>query len=322
MGVEETLGISAQNANLSTLNYNDKKATDETSATNEAQTINETNATNEDSAKSAKINEEIYNYFLNNQETKLLQYDNMSVLKKIEQLYDIKTAYSLSAPFDEDITSTWEWVKGSTKMPYGIIAPDDVDENEELPVLIYMHGSDEGTSESLLKSRTYDDYVNQAGLEGFRGYIICPANSSGTWQGKASSLVEILDDFSQSHAIDMDKIAISGYSLGGCGLPSIVTSNEFNGGSEYKFCRAAIIAGFNSKQAGNDLGIETAVYVGEGDSDSINSMNKNLIKQISEENYHILKGYDHYQADKRAFTIDEDGNDRADMLEWLFENQD
>lgn len=254
-------------------------------------------------------------YFTKKNDDWGLSYDNSAVLKEIERLYDIDTRYN-GDPFEKDLKQTWEYVSGNTRMPYGIIQPENVDKTEELPVMIFMHGSNEG---GIIYERGFGRLANKEDLEGFNGYIICPANTGESWQGSASNLVEILDDFSKTHAIDMDNITLSGYSLGACAVPTILKSSEFNGGSEYKFSKAAIFAGYNSNAAKQgDIPTEMAVWVGAGDSDSINSMKTNLRRLIKDENYHVVAGAGHGAFSSVAMAQDVDGNGRSDVLEWLF----
>ena len=247
-----------------------------------------------------------------------LHYDNSQVLKAIEEAWGIDTAY-VGEPFEKGLKQTWEYIQGQTRMPYGIIAPENVDTSEELPVMIFMHGAQEG---SIIYERGFGRLANKEDLEGFKGYILCPANTGESWQGSASNLVEILDDFSKTHAIDMDNIALSGFSLGACAVPTILKSNEFNGGSKYQFSKAAIFAGYNSTAAKQgDIPTEMAVWVGAGDTDSINSMKTNLRRLIKDENYHVVAGAGHSAFSSVAMAQDVDGNGRSDVLEWLFSDE-
>ena len=119
----------------------------------------------------------------------------------------------------------------------------------------------------------------------------------------------------------MDKIALSGFSLGACAVPTILKNNEFNGGSKYKFSKAAIFAGYNSSAAKQgDIPTEMAVWVGAGDSSSISSMSTNLRRLIKDENYHVVAGAGHGAFSSVAMAQDVDGNHRSDVLEFLFED--
>ena len=45
--------------------------------------------------------------------------------------------------FDENVVPKWEVAQDDTRMPYAVIAPEDVDPNEELPVIVFLHGAGE-----------------------------------------------------------------------------------------------------------------------------------------------------------------------------------
>ena len=268
-------------------------------------------------------------YFTKKNDDWGLSYDNSAVLKEIERLYDIDTRYN-GAPFEKDLKQTWEYVSGKTSMPYGIIAPEDVKPGEKLPVMIFLHGSNEG---SIIYERGFGRLANKEGLEGFRGYIICPANNGDSWLGREAQVAQVMDHFTQSHEIDYDNIALAGYSAGAFVIPEYLEKDEseknkdkdvnaFAPGGRYEISKAAIMAGYNSNAAkrGN-IQQEMAVWVGAGDSDSISSMKTNLKRLIKDENYHVVAGAGHGAFSSTAMAQDVDGNGRSDVLEWLFSDE-
>jgi len=273
------------------------------------------------------VNDPVQEYFSKRSMDSFLTYDNTEVLKEIERLYDIDTAWE-GDPFEKGLKSVWEYVSGETSMPYGIIAPPDVKPGEKLPVMIFLHGSNEG---SIIEERSYGRLVNKEGLEGFRGYIICPANTGESWLGREAQVAQVMDHFTQTHEIDYENIGLAGYSAGAFVIPEYLEKDEsernkdkdvnaFAPGGRYEVKKAAIMAGYNSNAAkrGNIDHDKMAVWVGSGDSDSIGSMSTNLRKLIKDENYHVVAGAGHGAFSSTAMAQDVDGNGRSDVLEWLF----
>ena len=71
--------------------------------------------------------------------------------------------------------------------------------------------------------------------------------------------------------------------------------------------------------------MDTKIYVGGGgDATSVNQMKNNIVDAggVSESDYHVLSRSSHGSLDQDAFNLDEDGNNRSDIFEWLFENKD
>ena len=310
-------------------------------AATEANNYNALNLTQDDTEALDALQDAKDNYVIN-----IPDWKNATSLDKVfyahHYLDKIGTAGDV---FEEGLKSKWEYVSGQTSMPYGIIAPEDVKPGEKLPVMIFMHGSNEGSSSSStvkrnneilqvgnakLYERTYERLVNKAGLEGFRGYIICPANTGESWLEREAQVAQVMDHFTKTHEIDYDNIALAGYSAGAFVIPEYLEKDEsernkdkdvnaFAPGGRYEVSKAAIMAGYNSNAAkrGN-VQQEMAVWVGSGDSDSINSMKTNLRRLIRDENYHVVQGKGHGSFSRYAMEEDVDNNGRSDVLEFLF----
>ena len=201
--------------------------------------------------------------------------------------------------------------EGNTDMSYSIIKPKNLDPNEEVPVMVYLHGS--GGNERSLYNQIMDEY-NLA--EGFNGYIICPT-AQGYWDNErsAQNIDQILNTFAQTHKIDANNITVVGHSMGGSGALYMADSEVFKDDEGFKFKKAAAITGYPN--AKNDYDIPVALYA---DNTSVNALKDHLLNPDSEDMYVDWVGEAHTNMDNRAFTEDADGDGKADLLEWLYDD--
>lgn len=133
-------------------------------------------------------------------------------------------------------------------MKYLLIGPKDADPNEELPVMVYLHGSGEkGSSVNSLNSlkgasllnmmMNHQDEYGQT----FNGYILMP-QTPDYWDrpNRAQEVRDIVNEFGQTHAIDRDNITIAGHSMGGIGALYMAGTND-----DHFFSRALVLSGYN-----------------------------------------------------------------------------
>ena len=205
-------------------------------------------------------------------------------------------------------------------MPYILIGPENADPNEELPVLVYMHGSGEvGASQDALLKVGLDPIIRNWNLEDFNGYILCPQltgkYNAGSWNNSTAEgyLRDLINDFQQNHAVDKNNIAVAGYSLGGMG--SLYMAKHM----EDVFSKAAVISGYNVYIDTKDINIPIIGYVGENEDPK--HMKSLFANNLGEEYLVTLQAH-HGNAQEKVFTRDENNNGRSDIIEWLFNDKD
>ena len=119
---------------------------------------------------------------------------------------------------------------------------DALQPNEELPVLVYLHGLGEvGKGEQgMYSAHGPGGIVPDWDLANFNGYIICPQLSSGNWSNAnaENNLRQLMDSFQETH--NTGKSVIMGASLGGSGATYM--ANHM--GSEY-VDEAVILSGYS-----------------------------------------------------------------------------
>ena len=216
---------------------------------------------------------------------------------------------SAEAPlFDPDLELSTQYITDESGMSYMLIGPKDADPNEELPVLMYLHGMGEvGKGEQgLYSEHGPGGIVLDWDMQNFNGYILCPQLQSGNWNNATAEaqLRSIMDNFTETH--NTGKAVIMGASLGGSGATYM--ANHM--GAEY-FDEAVILSGYSGGV--NDIQIPVTGYVAsQDDQKSINIMKSQFGDNL------ISLEATHGTLPKALFTMDLDGDGCSDFLQRLF----
>ena len=101
------------------------------------------------------------------------------------------------------------------KYKYILYRPSDA---QNLPLIVVLHGSGEvGTRLSTLKKR--EPYLSlKNGTVAPNAIVLMPQLPSGSWGKSAGSLMKLIKHVAAEHGCDMDRISITGHSLGGAGV--------------------------------------------------------------------------------------------------------
>ena len=215
--------------------------------------------------------------------------------------------------FGSNIDKAAEYVDDGEHMPYMVIGPKDPDPNKEYPVVVYLHGDYQtGGGKGIMDETMPGVFMDGQLPEDFDGYIICPQLTgsyycNGNWQNdQAEAAVRgVIENFSQSHNIDEDKIALTGGSRGGMGVEYMAKHMPDI------FCKAVAISSYPTGIDLNDIPIPIIGMVGKYDGSSSSYM-QSVYDQL------IWLEADHSNSPYAAFHIDSDGDGRADIYQWLF----
>ena len=156
--------------------------------------------------------------------------------------------------FSKDITYTIEYTEGTEEfMPYFIYVPSTTETSSEpIPLIIWLHGGDEYFLKlDLVKKRGLPAALENWGdLEKFNAYILCPQwTRTGIknwqfagWQNEKvrAGLDLVIADVLSKYNVDMEKIIISGHSMGGRGAICNVLHNK----NDFEYHKVATISGF------------------------------------------------------------------------------
>lgn len=247
-------------------------------------------------------------------------------LDEINKFYNEKTAKETRKEhrvdtgdmFSDLFEYNTEYIDDENNLPYLLIGPENADPNEELPVLVYLHGLGEvGGGESEMRSVGPGKFMPEWDLENFNGYVICPVIPNGRWENptREQEIRNILTDFENVHnyKINHDKVAIAGHSAGGMGALYMAKHMDD------VFSSAAILSGYNVDIPMSEINIPIIGYVGNNE-DQV-PMDYLFNKQMGNE-YLITVEADHGGVPGKVLQRDSDGNGRSDFFEFLFGDKD
>ena len=229
---------------------------------------------------------------------------------------------------------------------YGLIAPKDIDPNEELPLIVYLPGGGEYKGGSFATVGTYDrnrngkiekndryEYKDNAigsivsdwDLQDFNGYIIIPTLNDSyipNWFNEnAEKYVRgVVQSFQEDHNVNSDMIFVGGNSLGGQGALYMAEHVDD------VFSKAFVMSAYADEVGRydvNNIDIPTIGYVGKSydfkTSDS-GYMDSQFASKFGDENL-VKINRAHGKVPINAFRRDADANGKSDLIEWLLEDK-
>lgn len=181
---------------------------------------------------------------------------------------------------------------------YYLYVPENVKKYEKMPLIVFLHGSDErGKNLRLLENYGFAKYIKNG--KKYNAFILIPQlPSAGTWRSGFDKLISLIDTVKQQYNIDSNRISVSGFSLG--------AGDIANGMEKYNnyFSSAVLIApgGRGSSYAKYFVNIPTQVFNGSNDSYSYNSTTKGFVDTLKslggEVTYTTYNGLGHNVVDK------------------------
>ena len=222
--------------------------------------------------------------------------------------------------FSEDITFDYSWVSDGDHMPYALYTPSCADEYDEIPLIVWLHGTGQiGVSEWEFRNWSLPAVMENWTLEGFNAYVLCAQLSApfnnGTWNNPTSmGYVKVLIDiFISEHNVDRSKVYILGHSLGAVGC--VYMAHEM---PEY-FAACVPMCPYYQGFDITEIEIPVMVYVGSpgGGEDEISYRYALKISDALGDDSVTVFPTSHGGVPKMAFNLDEDENNRSDLLEWL-----
>ena len=244
-------------------------------------------------------------------------YDKVGNSKAITCSLENRYTY---VPSDPSIKYTYKYVNDGSTMPYALFTPSTVSDGEELPLLVWLHGSGEvGTGEATFRNAGLPAVLNSWKLDGFNAYVICPhltGRYSGSWSNTTAlaNLNATIDKFISENKVDKDKIMLSGHSLGGLG--SMYVAYNSNG----RYSALAVMSGYNPGVDLSGITIPTVGYVGTPgggeDSNSYNFMVSKFKNRFGEANT-FVRNTTHGAIPRVAYTEDANKDNKSDLMEWM-----
>lgn len=218
-----------------------------------------------------------------------------------------------------EITFEYQYVESESLMPYGLFTPSSVSEENPAALIIWLHGGGEvGCTPDWFETVGICRAMKDFELEGFNAYIVCPHLRSqwnaGRWTNEQalSQVKDIIGFFIQNYSINMEKIIISGHSLGGLGtLYFAVEMPEY-------FDKAIIMSsvdpqGYDVESI--DIPVFGCVETAYSDYHFMNTTFVELFGKDNIRHYDVIHGF----VPDAALTDDTNENGKSDLIEWIFE---
>lgn len=186
--------------------------------------------------------------------------------------------------YGKDITWEWEYHESGAPMAYGLCVPSNADLVDNLPVIVWLHGSGEtAVSSDALRNNGLPDEVldrwESYGYDGFSAYILCPhlQESNGYWNTdeNVSRLKGLLDYFISEYNVDSSNIVLMGNSRGGTGAMYI--GNYL---ANY-FTKCVVCSGYSTEVYPT---IPTICFVGTSDDPNCISAAEKYANRLGEDN--------------------------------------
>lgn len=223
-----------------------------------------------------------------------------------------------------DITFASEIINDGETMPYVLYTPSTAEMiDDSIPLIVWLHGG----GHDALDMEGVNAYglpraLSEWEFDGFNAYVVCP-QLCGNW-AKAywasditkSQVEDVIHRIIANHNIDTDRIIIAGHSQGGNGVvymgaldaegvySAVVPVSSFGTWIDIAPLKEHAIKAF----AGTP-----ACWEGQ---DTYDYNTGTLSELIGAENVRIMET-NHCDIAHQVFQIDEDGDNKSDLIEWM-----
>lgn len=110
--------------------------------------------------------------------------------------------------------------KSTSELGYILTSPSNINENERLPLIIFLHGAGE-RGEDLEKLKCYcipKLFCNNQDYNGLRVFTLSPqCPQEKTWIDFKTELFDLFDEICEKYPIDKNRVSLCGISMGGFG---------------------------------------------------------------------------------------------------------
>ncbi|MEM8713577.1 MAG: GDSL-type esterase/lipase family protein, partial [Planctomycetota bacterium] len=167
----------------------------------------------------------------------------------------------------------------SVEIPYRLLAPSRIEEGKRYPVILFLHGAGERGDDNELQLKHFPErMVTRERMESFPCFLIapqCPAGGRWTtdgWGSKNSqrlpsemtppmaAAVQALLDVCATYPIDLDRVYLTGLSMGGYGTFELATRFP-----DWFAAVAAVCGGGDEKSADRLVGLPLSIWHGDRD---------------------------------------------------------
>ena len=225
---------------------------------------------------------------------------------------DSKTTSPTDENSKKDIPSSLKlYTLGS--LQYYLYIPSNPTTN--MPLIMYLHGgtNKKANVEALLTTDGFPKYLNDGYYNNLRAYVVIPKlNSNYTgWVDIADSLRNLIKTIKEIYNIDMNKVSLTGHSMGGTGTYQLQTklSNTFA-------CIAPMSGSIKNTEENINALSKTKVWAFIGSADTIvkPDSTRTIIAAIKEKGANAkiteIEGATHFEVPAAGYK-------NSDVINWL-----
>lgn len=204
-----------------------------------------------------------------------------------------------SGEFYSNSEYTFEHVQNPNGYDYVLIKPADLDPTEEVPVMTWLHGWQDGSFDRIQKTSMYDLLKNHPEEMGgtFNGIIVMPLSPDSKWKGEVEDIKNVVREVGKSYAIDKDNIIVAGHSEGSLGVLACAGGNQDHFFSKALCCSASFVNG----NIMDSINIPVYCVGGDGDMDKNTASVSGSIKKRGQDSQYMHVSVGHGDVPRYAF---------------------
>lgn len=218
---------------------------------------------------------------------------------------------------NEETTYTILQIKNGD-MPYLLYVPSTANKYDSLPLVVWLHGSGErGSSTSYYQKVSLPKVLSEWTLKNPDAYIVCPIlKNESNWMDRRSvnHVSSIIDSICSEYNINVERISLTGASLGGIG--SLYIGGELND----RLYRIATFSGYACGNCIKKITVPIVGFVGHPsygeDPRSYEYMTKTFYREFGNVSTKVMNS-SHGGLPNDVFTIDENYDGYSDIFMWL-----
>lgn len=204
-----------------------------------------------------------------------------------------------SGEFYSNSEYTFEHVQNPNGYDYVLIKPADLDPTEEVPVMTWLHGWQDGNFDRIQNTSMYDLLKNHPEEMGgtFNGIIVMPLSPDSKWKGEVEDIKNVVREVGKSYAIDKDNIIVAGHSEGSLGVLACAGGNQDHFFSKALCCSASFVNG----NIMDSINIPVYCVGGDGDMDKNTASVSGSIKKRGQDSQYMHVSVGHGDVPRYAF---------------------
>ena len=224
-----------------------------------------------------------------------------------------QTEESRPSQTQNSTTSSTMELKMIGELQYYLYTPSSP--TDDMPLIIYLHGGTNKKAEAtaLLTTDGFPKYLYEGYYGNLRAYVAIPKldNSYKGWSNISTQIQDLIESINTNYAIDMNKIALTGHSMGGTGTYQLQTklANTFA-------CIAPMSGSIQNTQENLVALSKTKIWAFVGSEDTIITpdSSREIITELNKigANAKIteLNGATHFDVPSLAYK-------NPDLIQWL-----